>query len=109
MYYEHRKHDGSLPLIGVNTFLPEAGAEETIEGRELARSDDAEKQQQVDNLNAYKALHHGQCDEALKQLQQVVLSRGNTFECLMEVAKSCSLGQMSEALYRVGGLYRRNM
>lgn len=109
MYYEHRKHDGSLPLIGVNTFLPEAGAEETIEGRELARSDDAEKQQQVDNLNAYKALHHGQCDEALKRLQQVVLSRGNTFECLMDVAKSCSLGQMSEALYRVGGLYRRNM
>jgi len=109
MYYEHRKHDGSLPLIGVNTFLPEAGAEETIEGRELARSDDDEKQQQVDNLNAYKALHTEQCSDALKELQQVVLSRGNTFSCLMDVAKCCSLGQMSEALYRVGGLYRRNM
>jgi methylmalonyl-CoA mutase len=109
MYYEHRKHDGSLPLIGVNTFLPEAGAEETIEGRELARSDDREKRQQVDNLNAYKALHAEQCADALQQLQEVVLRRGNAFACLMEVAKSCSLGQMSEALYRVGGLYRRNM
>ena len=109
LYYEHRKHDGSLPLIGVNTYLPEAGTEETIEGRELARSDDAEKQQQVDNLKAYQTLHSGQSPAALGKLQRVVLQRENSFSCLMETAKCCSLGQMSMALYRVGGLYRRNM
>ena len=109
LYYEHRKHDGSLPLIGVNTYLPEAGTEETIEGRELARSDDAEKQQQVDNLKAYQTLHSGQSPAALGKLQRVVLQRENSFSCLMETAKCCSLGQMSGALYQVGGLYRRNM
>jgi len=109
LYYEHRKHDGSLPLIGVNTYLPEAGTEETIEGRELARSDDAEKQQQVNNLKAYQTLHNEQSQIALDALQRVVLQRGNSFTCLMEAAKCCSLGQMSMALYRVGGLYRRNM
>ena len=109
MYYEHKKHDGSLPLIGVNTFLPEAGAEETIEGRELARSDDAEKQLQVDNLNGYKALHSKEAEAALVQLKSVALSRGNIFESLMEAAKYSSLGQMSAALYSIGGLYRRNM
>ncbi len=109
LYYEHRKHDGSLPLIGVNTYLPEAGTEETIEGRELARSDDAEKQQQVNNLKAYQSLHDGQSQIALDALQRVVLQRDNSFTCLMEAAKCCSLGQMSGALYRVGGLYRRNM
>ena len=109
MYYEHKKHDGSLPLIGVNSFLPEQGKEETIEGRELARSEDAEKQRQVDNLAAYHKLHCDQAGHALEQLQQVALRRDNIFASLIEAAKSCSLGQMSGALYAVGGLYRRNM
>jgi methylmalonyl-CoA mutase len=109
MEYEHKKHDGSLPLIGVNTFLPEEGAEETIEGRELARSDDNEKQMQVDNLKAYQALYHDSSEDDLSDLKFITLAGGNTFESLMEAAKTCSLGQMSEALYGIGGLYRRNM
>ncbi len=109
MYYEHKKHDGSQLIIGVNTFLPEAGKEEVIEGRELARADEGEKQQQVDNLRAYQALQSERAAVALAQLQQVALERGNTFDQLMEAAKSASLGQMSAALYSVGGLYRRNM
>ena len=109
MEYEHKKHDGSLPLIGVNTFLPEEGAEETIEGRELARSDDSEKQMQVDNLKAYQALYHDSSEDDLSDLKSITLAGGNTFESLMEAAKTCSLGQMSEALYGIGGLYRRNM
>ena len=109
MYYEHKKHDGSQPIIGVNTFLPEAGKEEVIEGRELARADQSEKQQQVDNLRAYQAAHCERASEALAQLQQAALARGNTFAELMEASKSASLGQMSAALYAVGGLYRRNM
>lgn len=109
MDYEHKKHDGSLPLIGVNTFLPEEGAEETIEGRELARSDDSEKQMQVDNLKAYQALYHDSSEDDLSDLKSITLAGGNTFESLMEAAKTCSLGQMSEALYGIGGLYRRNM
>lgn len=109
MEYEHKKHDGSLPLIGVNTFLPEEGAEETIEGRELARSDDNEKQMQVDNLKTYQALHHDSSEGDLSDLKSITLAGGNTFESLVEAAKTCSLGQMSEALYGIGGLYRRNM
>jgi len=109
MYYEHKKHDGSLPLVGVNTFLPKEGAEETIEGRELARSNDVEKQLQVDNLKAYRSLHGDGSSAALEALKSVALNRGNIFESLMEAAKTNSLGQMSSALYNIGGLYRRNM
>jgi methylmalonyl-CoA mutase len=109
MSYEHKKHDGSLPLIGVNTFLPEAGAEETMEGRELARSNDTEKQMQVDNLQSYNSLHSDSSPEALEGLKLVALQQGNIFESLMEAAKTSSLGQMSSALYSIGGLYRRNM
>ncbi|MEH6468021.1 MAG: methylmalonyl-CoA mutase family protein, partial [Porticoccus sp.] len=109
MSYEHKKHDGSLPLIGVNTFLPEAGTEETIEGRELARSDNTEKQLQVNNLKAYSALHSDSSHVALDGLKSAALHQGNIFESLMEAAKTNSLGQMSGALYSIGGLYRRNM
>ena len=107
--YEHKKHDGSLPLIGVNTFLPKEGEEEIIEGRELARSNEAEKQLQVDNLKAYCSLNKDNAPELLANLQLVALSEGNIFESLMEAAKLNSLGQLSSALYGIGGLYRRNM
>tara|TARA_B110000881_G_C18582447_1_gene522620 strand:- start:1081 stop:2418 length:1338 start_codon:yes stop_codon:yes gene_type:complete len=107
--YEHKKHDGSLPLIGVNTFLPKEGEEETIEGRELARSDEVEKQLQVDNLKAYYSLNKNNAPGLLANLQLAALSEGNIFESLMEAAKLNSLGQLSSALYDVGGLYRRNM
>jgi methylmalonyl-CoA mutase len=98
-----------LPLIGVNTFLPKEGEEETIEGRELARSDEVEKQLQVDNLKAYYSLNKNNAPGLLANLQLAALSEGNIFESLMEAAKLNSLGQLSSALYDVGGLYRRNM
>ena len=108
MYYEHKKHDGSLPIIGVNTFLGKDSQD--ISGNlELARSSDAEKMQQISSIEAFQ-LHHEQHVQAqLKRLQDVVLNRGNTFESLMECVKYASLGQISHALYVAGGEYRRNM
>jgi len=109
MYYEHKKHDGSLPLIGVNTFL--AGNESHVEGGEieLMRSTDREKDQQVGNVEVFRDAHKTESQPELDKLQQVARERGNTFESLMEAAKDCSLGSMSHALYDVGGEYRRNM
>lgn len=109
MFYEHKKHDGSLPLIGVNTFLPEQGQEETLEGRELARASEAEKQQQVDMLQAFQARHADEAAVQLQRLKAVALSNGNIFAALMEAVRVCSLGQISDALFEVGGTYRRNM
>ncbi len=109
LYYEHKKHDGSLPLIGVNTFLPpEGGAQEGGE-IELARSTEDEKQQQVANVRAFQARNAEQTGKVLSDLQAVARQRGNTFIALMEAVKRCSLGQISHALYEVGGEYRRNM
>ena len=109
MYYEQKKHDGSLAIIGVNTFLPEEGAEEVIEGRELARSSEVDKQIQVDNLEKFKKLNRTHYQFASDKLKASALNRENVFEALMEASKYCTLGQMTEALYSVGGLYRRNM
>ena len=87
LYYESRNHDGSLPLVGVNTFLPPPGQEETIEERELMRSSEEEKRQQIDNLAAFQARHGAETPEALAQLQRVAEQRGNLFaERLMTVA-----------------------
>ncbi len=109
MYYEHKKHDGSLPLIGVNTFL--GGKESHIEGGELElmRSTEAEKNQQVANVGIFRDTHLPGSAPELARLQQVARDRKNTFESLMDAAKDCSLGSMSHALYDVGGEYRRNM
>jgi methylmalonyl-CoA mutase len=109
MYYEHKKHDGSLPLVGVNTFL--GGKESHIEtsGQELMRSTTLEKDQQVGNVEAFREFHSREAEALLSTLQQTARERENTFEALMEAAKCCSLGSMSHALYDVGGEYRRNM
>jgi len=109
MYYEHKKHDGSLPLIGVNTFL--GGKESHVEGGELElmRSTDEEKDQQVGNVEMFRDTHQAEASPELVRLQQVARERKNTFESLMDAAKDCSLGSMSHALYDVGGEYRRNM
>ncbi len=109
LYYEHKKHDGSLPLIGVNTFLPADGGEQEGGEIELARSTEAEKQQQVSNVRAFQQRNEARSQAALIALQDVARRRGNTFEALMEAVKTCSLGQISHALYEVGGEYRRNM
>jgi methylmalonyl-CoA mutase len=109
MYYESKKHDGSLPLIGVNTFLPKEGQEDEVHELELIRSSDAEKQDQIRHVRAFQSTHADESPSALENLQAVARDRGNVFAELMETVKSNSLGQISNALYHVGGEYRRNM
>jgi methylmalonyl-CoA mutase len=109
LIYERLKHTGELPLIGVNTFLPKDGQGEHIDKLELMRSTPDEKQQQIANLRAFQERGAGRRAEALTQLQQVARARGNVFESLMEAVKYASLGQISAALYEVGGEYRRSM
>jgi methylmalonyl-CoA mutase len=109
IYYESKKYDGSLPIIGVNTFLPEAGQEERVDHIELMRSTEEEKQQQIEALKHFKELHSAETEAALERLQKVARERGNVFAELMETVKVASLGQITAALYKVGGEYRRNM
>ena len=109
LYYEGRKHDGSLPLIGVNTFLPPKGQEDEISELELMRSTDEEKEQQIRAVRAFQANALGEGDAELVKLQAVARARGNVFDQLMSTVQYCSLGQISAALYETGGEYRRNM
>lgn len=132
LYYEHKKHDGSLPLVGVNTFLPKEGGGEVATEIELIRSTEEEKQQQIDNVRGYQTNRNslapeGETDHAhvvdgdaeaaaevhdghgLGFLQATARKRQNVFEALVEAVKTHSLGQISHALYDVGGEYRRNM
>jgi methylmalonyl-CoA mutase len=102
------KHDGKLPIVGVNTFLPPDGHGEVGE-IELMRSSDQEKDQQVANVEAFREVNRADGEACLARLQQVARERKNTFEAMMDAAKFCSLGSMSHALYDVGGEYRRNM
>ena len=108
MYYEHKKHDGSLPLIGVNTFKPREGSEENME-IELIRSTEEEKAAQIDTVKGFQQAHAESGQKWLQRLQQTARDRGNCFEALMESVKHASLGQISHSLYAVGGEYRRNM
>ncbi len=110
MLYEHRKHTGELPIIGVNTYLNPKTDEEGYEiPGELARSTEEEKRHQLNNLRAFQAEHAAAAPEALRRLQHAAESGGNIFAELMEAVKVASLGQISAALYEVGGQYRRNM
>ncbi|MFD0738515.1 methylmalonyl-CoA mutase family protein [Lysobacter koreensis] len=132
MYYEHKKHDGSLPLVGVNTFLPKEHAGDIVTEIELIRSTEGEKGQQIDNVSNFQQLRNqlalrslpsanaeGRAGEGSDQfaaksqglayLQKTARDRQNVFAALMEAVKTHSLGQISHALYDVGGEYRRNM
>ena len=109
LYYETRKHDGSLPLIGVNTFLARDAAEKPAQAPALIRSTEAEKQDQVEAVRSFQARHAQGSGQALSKLQDAAASGGNVFAELMETVKTCSLGQISRALYEVGGQYRRNV
>ena len=109
LYYETKKHDGSLPIVGINTFLSRADASEEHKGAELIRSTEEEKQDQVAAVRAFQARHAPRCAAALTALQQAAAGGGNVFAELMECVKVGSLGQISRALYQVGGQYRRNM
>lgn len=106
LYYEKLKTSGELPIIGVNTFLSE---ETEYYHGELMRSTDDEKQRQIDSLAQFHAFHASESTAALDKLRKVALRSGNVFEELMQTVKSCSLGQITGALYEVGGSYRRNM
>jgi methylmalonyl-CoA mutase len=107
LHYEHQKHDGSYPIIGVNTFLnPNPPAEAEVV---LQRSTDDEKINQLSRLRDFHARHAGEAPAALDRLRQAVIHRENVFAQLVEAVRVCSLGQISDALYQVGGQYRRTM
>jgi methylmalonyl-CoA mutase len=108
LYYEHKKHDGSYPIIGVNTFRnPDAGT--TGGSIPLQRSTDEEKQGQIRRLREFQGRHAGQAPAALARLKQTVIDNGNVFAELVDAVRVCSLGQITDALFEVGGQYRRSM
>jgi methylmalonyl-CoA mutase len=110
MLYEHRKHDGSLPIIGVNTFLADdATADEPARPVELARGTEAEKRSQLERLAAFHRRNADEAPAALERLKAAATSGGNVFDALMDAVRHCSLGQISQAFFEVGGQYRRNM
>lgn len=110
LYYEVKKHSGELPIIGVNTYLnPNPPSEEEINQMEVARATREEKESQIINLKKFQEKHKDEAEKALKRLKEVALSGGNIFVELMETVKVASLGQITAALYEVGGQYRRNM
>jgi methylmalonyl-CoA mutase len=112
LLYETRKHDGTLPIIGVNTFLPPtaaAGSEEEHVEIELARSTEDEKQSQLRRLEAFHTAHADERPAALQRLRDAALAGDNLFDVLMDAVRSCSLGDITHTLFEVGGRYRRNV
>ena len=108
IFYEQKKHDGSLPIIGVNTYInPNPPPEETAIA--LARSTEAEKERQLERLAAFHARHADAAPAALDRLRDAVIREENVFTVLMDAVRCCSLGQITDALFEVGGQYRRNM
>lgn len=108
LYYETKKHTGELPIIGVNTFLSSKGSP-TIIPDEVIRATQEEKEIQITNLNSLHVRNEAKSADMLRVLQEVALNNGNTFDQLMETTKYCSLGQITHAMFEVGGQYRRNM
>ena len=108
LYYETLKHTGELPIIGVNTFLSREGSPTIIPG-EVIRATEDEKQGQIKTVENLRKLDPMASQAALARLQKKAIENKNLFEELMETSKSCSLGQITNALYEVGGKYRRNM
>ena len=108
MLYEQRKHDGSLPIVGVNTFR-RPGATAAPEKVELARATEAEKSSQLTRVRAFHEEHRAEADVALSRLKEAAVSGDNVFAVLMDAARVCSLGQITEAFFEVGGAYRRNV
>jgi isobutyryl-CoA mutase len=108
LHYETLKHTGEYPIVGVNTFLNKNGSP-TIQPSEVIRSTTEEKEFQIAALQAFQARNKAYAAAHLKRLQQTAVENGNLFAALMETVKHCSLGQITSALYAVGGQYRRNM
>jgi methylmalonyl-CoA mutase len=108
LHYETLKHDGTLPIVGVNTFLNPAHAD-SPPTPDLARSTEAEKQTQIEHLRAFQAHHKDAAPAMLARLRQTAVSGGNVFAVLVDAVRCCSLGQITDALFEAGGQYRRNM
>jgi methylmalonyl-CoA mutase len=108
LHYEMLKHTGEFPIIGVNTFLSSEGSPTLIPG-EVIRATSEEKEGQIQTLVQLHRAGADQVSEQLKKVKKAAISNENVFECLMEASKFCSLGQLTQALYEVGGQYRRNM
>lgn len=108
MHYEWLKHTGEYPIVGVNTFLGKDGSPTVLPG-EVIRSTEEEKQQQIKNLETYQIANKAHTQKVLGELQHAAINQKNLFEVMMEAVKFCSLGQITNALFEVGGKYRRNM
>lgn len=108
MLYEHRKHDGSLPIVGVNTFV-KPDSDVSPPEVELARATEAEKESQLSRVRAFQSAHTAEATEALARLKEAAVSGDNVFAVLMDAARVCSLQQVTEAFFEVGGQYRRNV
>jgi methylmalonyl-CoA mutase len=108
LHYETQKHSGELPIVGVNTFL-DPHAQQGVVETALIRSEEQEKEDQVAQVEALGERHRARAAASLDTLRQAALAGGNVFAALMEAAKVCTLGQMSAALYEIGGQYRRSM
>ena len=108
LYYETLKHNGSFPIIGVNTFLSSKGSP-TVVPAEVIRATEEEKQFQIQTKENLNKINEQQAESALEDAQQAAVNNQNIFEVLMEATKVCSLGQITSALFEVGGQYRRNM
>jgi methylmalonyl-CoA mutase len=110
MYYERLKHSGEYPIIGVNTFRnPDTNFDDINATLELARASDEDKNEQLKRLSIFQERHKDHSPQALEDLKAAALSGKNVFEQLIDTVKYCSLGQITSALYEVGGQYRRNM
>ncbi len=108
LHYEHLKHTGEHPIVGVNTFRNPHG-DQTPETLELARSTEEEKKSQLDRLHDFHKRHAKEAPAMLARLQKAVIANENVFEVLMDAVRCCSLGQITTALFEVGGQYRRSM
>jgi len=108
MLYEQRKHDGSYPIVGVNAFRNPRG-DSAPKKLELIRSTEEEKRSQLRRLADFQERHGKESGPMLERLRQTVVDDGNVFAVLMEAVRCCSLGQITHALFEVGGQYRRNM
>ena len=111
MLYEMKKYSGELPIIGVNTYInPNLDPNEFVSAdKELARATDEEKQAQYDSLIAFQERNSDKSADAIDRLKKVVRAGGNIFEEMLDTVRYCSMGQITTALYEVGGMYRRNM
>ena len=111
MIYEHRKHSGELPIIGVNTF--EEGVDNSLSVEEfdieVTRSDKEERMMVIDRNKAFKVAHSKEAEEGLARLKQVAREGGNLFEVMMDIVEHCTVGQVTQALFETGGKFRRNM